>query len=76
MSRKFTLFLVCAFEIALFPFVAKWTASADTAAITNQNILRLFPICELPSSLGQRCKYDFPNKPPKGNYTLADTHLF
>jgi hypothetical protein len=65
MTRKLTLFLVCAFEIALILFAAAWTASADTTAITNQNILRLFPICEMPSSLGQRCKYDFPNKPPK-----------
>jgi hypothetical protein len=29
MTRKFTLFLVCAFEIALILFVAAWTARAD-----------------------------------------------
>jgi len=31
MTRKFTLFLVCAFEVALILFVAAWTAWADDA---------------------------------------------
>lgn len=65
MTRRATLFIVCAFEIALILFVVAWSAFADTASINNKNILRLFPICELPSSLGQRCKYDFANKSPK-----------
>ena len=32
MTRKLTLFLVCAFEIALILFVAAWTAWADEAS--------------------------------------------
>ena len=28
------------------------------------NILNLFPICEIPSSLGQRCKYEFAETKP------------
>jgi hypothetical protein len=31
MTRKLTLFLVCAFEIALILFVAAWAAWAETA---------------------------------------------
>ena len=31
MTRKLTLFLVCAFEIALMLFMATWSALADTA---------------------------------------------
>jgi hypothetical protein len=41
-------------------------ASADTTSINTKNILRLFPICELASSLGQRCIYDFVNIRPTG----------
>jgi len=36
MTRKLTLFLVCAFEIALIVFVAAWTASAETAKPISQ----------------------------------------
>ena len=31
MTRRTTLFLVCAFEIALLLFMATWSARADTA---------------------------------------------
>lgn len=65
MKRRTTLFVVCAFEVALLLFMAAWSAFAETASINNKNILRLFPICEIPSSAGQRCKYDFANKSPK-----------
>jgi hypothetical protein len=65
MTRKLTLFFVCVFEIGLILFVAAWTARAEPVRITAKNILSLFPICELPSSLGQRCKYDFKDNPPK-----------
>ena len=44
MTRRNTLFLVCAFEIALILLVVSWSAFADTASIDNKNILRLFPI--------------------------------
>jgi hypothetical protein len=53
MTRRTTLLLVCAFEIALILFLVAWSAFADTASINNKNILRLFPICEIRSSLGQ-----------------------
>ena len=65
MNRKLTLFLVCAFEIGLILFLAAWTATANPAKITTKNILTLFPACELPSSLGQRCKYEFKNYTPR-----------
>ena len=65
MTRKLTLFLVCAFEIGLILFLAAWTATANPAKITTKNILTLFPVCELPSSLGQRCKYEFKNYTPR-----------
>ena len=65
MTRKLTLFLVCAFEIALILFVVAWTAWAETTKLSSKNLLKLFPICEIPSSLGQRCKYDFKDAAPK-----------
>ena len=65
MTRKLTLFLVCAFEIALILFVASWTAWAESNKLSSKNLLKLFPICEIPSSLGQRCKYDFKDTTPK-----------
>ena len=65
MTRKLTLFLVCAFEIALILFVVAWTAWAESTKLSSKNLLKLFPICEIPSSLGQRCKYDFKDAAPK-----------
>ena len=32
--------------------------------LNANNILKLFPICEIPSSLGQRCKYDYAETKP------------
>ena len=43
------------------------TANADAKDLnlTPENILTLFPICETGSSLGQRCKFDFKDDPPR-----------
>lgn len=40
-------------------------ASEDHLALSSNNILELFPICAIKSSLGQRCKAFFPNTQPK-----------
>lgn len=32
--------------------------------LNANNILNLFPICEIPSSLGQKCKYEFAETKP------------
>ena len=64
MTRKLTLFLFCAFEIVLILFVAAWSALADPKTLNSENLLTLFPICEIPSSLGQKCKYEFSVRKP------------
>ena len=33
--------------------------------ITPNNVVQLFPICEISSSLGQKCKYSFGDRKPK-----------
>jgi len=40
-------------------------AAAKELNLTPENILTLFPICETASSLGQRCKFDFKDDPPR-----------
>ena len=58
-TRKLTLFLVCAVELTLILFMTTGAALAEPSKLSSKNLLTLFPICEIPSSLGQRCKYDF-----------------
>ncbi len=58
-ARKLTLFLVCAVELALILLMTTEAALAESSKLSSKNLLTLFPICEIPSSLGQRCKYDF-----------------
>jgi hypothetical protein len=39
-------------------------SSLGAGELNTNNILNLFPICEIPSSLGQRCKYEFAETKP------------
>ena len=39
-------------------------SSSGAGELNANNILNLFPICEIPSSLGQRCKYDYEETKP------------
>jgi len=50
---------------AIFLTLFSQTAWAESAKLSSKNLLKLFPICEIPSSLGQRCKYDFKDAVPK-----------
>ena len=61
MNRKLTLFLVCAFEIALILFVAAWTVTASeqrVRQIINESIAMYPGKCACPYSLmsnGRKC---------------------
>ena len=61
MTRKLTLFLVCAFEIGLILFVAAWTVSASeqrVRQIINESIASYPGKCACPYSLmsnGRKC---------------------
>jgi hypothetical protein len=39
-------------------------SSLGAGELNTNNILNLFPICEIPSSLGQKCKYEFAETKP------------
>ena len=39
-------------------------SSSGAGELNTNNILNLFPICEVPSSLGQKCKYEFAETKP------------
>ena len=39
-------------------------SSLCAGELNTNNILNLFPICEIPSSLGQKCKYEFAETKP------------
>lgn len=39
-------------------------SSLGAGELNANNILNLFPICEIPSSLGQKCKYEFAETKP------------
>ena len=61
MTRKLTLFLVCAFEIGLILFVAAWTVSAGeqhVRQIISESIASYSGKCACPYSLmsnGRKC---------------------
>ena len=61
MTRKLTLFLVCAFEIGLILFVAAWTVTASeqrVRQIINESIASYPGKCACPYSLmsnGRKC---------------------
>jgi len=61
MTRKLTLFLVCAFEIGLILFVAAWTVTASeqrVRQIINESIAMYPGKCACPYSLmsnGRKC---------------------
>lgn len=56
----------CSSILILLFYTLVGCSTAYGTDINSRNILNLFPICETPSSLGQRCKYDYAKTKPYG----------
>ena len=46
-------------KFLVLSFLPLLSQNAWSNELNSNNILDLFPICEIPSSLGQKCKYEF-----------------
>ena len=55
---------ILSINTALFMILAS-IGSSGAGELNSHNILKLFPICETPSSLGQRCEYDYAETKPE-----------
>lgn len=58
---------------ALFMILAS-ISSLGAGELNANNILKLFPICEIPSSLGQKCKYEFAETKPENFLEVCCSH--
>ena len=48
----------------LFSYVICASISAGADEISILDVVKKFPICDIPSSLGQKCKYELKDKKP------------